>query len=91
MLFFSKAQNPSISQAFGVLSLLCVTSVVFHPLFLLVNKSEGLEKGGPGVVRGPPLTVPESGLSVASSISVDQTLRRGTDGILGCPDCRSLF
>lgn len=36
-----------------------------------------------GVVRDPHFIVPESGLSMGSSISVDRTLGRATDGILG--------
>lgn len=89
MLFPPEAQNPSISQAFGspVPGLRCQQSPppTPHPSFLLVNNREGLERAGLGTCQGSPLRAPEGGLSVASSISVNRTLERGTDGILGMP------
>ena len=89
MLSPPKAQNPSISQAFGspIPGLRCQQSPppTPHPSFLLVNEREGLERAGLGTCQGSPLRAPEGGLSVASSISVNWTLKRGTDGISGMP------
>lgn len=58
MLFPPKAQNPSISQAFGspIPGLCCQQSPppTPHPSFLLVNEREGLEEGWFGDLSGLP-------------------------------------